>query len=56
MDSRGRVTFLTEAPSRLAPLVGQRVRVRGLLSANRLLLRPHRMRLWQDGAWAYVPF
>lgn len=50
----GHLLFLTEAPSRLADLVTQRVRVRGLATANKQLLQPQVIEVLRNGSWAKV--
>ncbi len=50
----GSLLFLTAAPSRLASLVTQRIRVRGLVTANGQILQPQLIEVRQDGHWAQV--
>lgn len=55
VDEKGRLTYLTDMPSRLASLVSERVQIRGLLTVNHQFLRPVAVSRWQDGHWTYVP-
>lgn len=55
VDDRGRLTYLTDTPSRLASLVSERVRVSGMLTANHQLLHPVSVARWHERTWVYVP-